>query len=603
MSAFVCILDRSGAPVDPSELQRLAQPLASYGAEVATFCRGPVGIAIRHRAGSGTRERHGPLADPETGRAVAVAGRFAVVGEPSGMGRGVDPRAPAARAALALARSGALGPGFLGTLSGPFVLLVADPAGGSLTVARDHLGSLKAYYFLDDRWLIAASEPAAILRHGAVSDELDEGSIARFLGFRFGHTERSFFRSIRELPPAHRLEVTPNGARAERYWRFRRLRPAAGRSAEEITGDFLRRLGRAMAAETAGIEPERVALSLSGGLDSTALAALAPPGIRAFSWFFEETPEGDEREQVEAVSRHLELPVDWVRGDGLYPLAGDFAERFVHEGSPYVNAFSALKCRLYRAAREAGCERVLVGDGGDVLYAAREYWLRDALAAGRPRALRSLAGTIRRAARGDRFARLALVRLLPVRGLRSALLRPASPWLTAEARAALPPPARSPILPPGRRGARYELGVGVKNSELESEERRLFARCGVERGNPFWSWPLLEWAIQLPADWYQRDGRTKVLAREAFRGRLPERVLESERVGLLGSFFLRGIESSREELRESLFRRPRSDWRRYVRPEWLEPYLSATRSVTFGHTILWRVISYDLWYRRLIRAS
>lgn len=610
MSAFVCVLDRSGAALDPGELHRLAEPLACYGAAVATFCRGPVGIAIRHRGGPGASGRHGPLVDPETGRVVAVAGRFRPIGDPPVAEPATDLQEPGC-AALALSRGGDLDPigedRFLAGLTGSFVLVTADPGGGSIRIARDHLGDLKVYYFLDGRRLVAASEPTAVLAHGAVSDDLDEDSIARFLGFRFGWTGRSFFRQVRELPPAHRLEVTADEARVERYWRFRRLRPAAKPSPKEVAGELLRLLGRSVANEVAGLEPERVALSLSGGLDSTALAALAPRGVRAFSWTLDETPDGDERPLIEAVSHHLGLPVHWVhagRGDGLYPLCGDFTDRFVHQSSPYVNAFSALKCRLYEAARESGCERVLVGDGGDTLYAAREYWLRDVLAEGREGALRSLGDTVRRAAGGDRLARAALARVVAPRGLRTRLRPRPFPWLTAEGRAALPPERLSPILPPGRRRrARHELSVGAKHTELESEERRLFARCGVERGNPFWSWPLLEWAIQLPAYWYHRDGRSKVLAREAFRGRLPERVLESPRIGLLGSFFLRGIELRREDIRETVFRRPRSDWRRYVRPEWLEPYLSATRSIAFGHTILWRVISYELWYRRLIRGT
>lgn len=556
MSAFVCILDRSGAAVDPAELRRLAERLAEYGPELDTLCRGPVGIAVRHRGGPGASWRLGPLEDD---------------------------------------------PAFTAVLSGSFALVAADPGAGRLRLARDRLGDLKVYYFLDPRWLVAASEPAAVLAHGAVPDDLDEVSAARFLGFRFGHTERSFFRAVRELPPAHRLEVTAGEASTERYWRFRRRRPARGLPPEEVAGEFRRLLGEAVAAETAGLRPEEVALSLGGGLDSTAIAALAPPGVRAFSWTFEHS---DEAPLVEAVSRHLDLPVRRVPGDGLHPLCDGFEERFVHPGSPHVNAFSALKCRLYEAAREAGCRRVLVGDGGDALYAAREYWLRDALAAGRPWALRSLAGTLRRAARGDRFARLSLVRVLPVRGLRTALRRDPIPWLTPEARTALPPAAPSPVLPPGRRRrARWELAVGAKHAELESEERRLFARCGVERGNPYWSWPLLEWAVQLPAWWYHRDDRTKVLTREALRGRLPERVLESPRVGLLGDFFLRGIELRREDLRDRVFRRPVSDWRRYVRPEWVEPYLSDTRAIAFGHTILWRVIGYELWVRRLVRGG
>lgn len=605
MSAFLCILNRSWEPLDPEELRRLAEPLAPYGDEIATFCEGPVGIAIRHRRRAGDPRRHGPLVDSRTGRAVAVAGRFRAVGERPPPGR----EEPAAALALdrlgapARARSARREPDFVAGLAGSFVLVVADPATGSLRIDRDHLGAHKVYYALDGHRLIAASEASALLRHGSVSDALDEVSIARFLGFRFGASERSFFRDIRELPPAHRLLVTAETAHTEQYWRFRRLPAAGERPAEEIIGELRDRLGDAVAAEAADLEPARIALSLSGGLDSTAIAALVSPGVRAFSWTFDETPDADERPSIEAVSRRLGLPVRWVRGDGLHPLCGDFAERFVHESSPHVNAFAALKHRLYETARAGGCERVLVGDGGDALYAAREYWLRDALAREGPAAWRSLTATVRRAARGDRFARRSLVRVLPVRGLRTALRGGAVPWLTAAGRSALPARTDSPILPPGRHRARYELAVGAKHTEIESEERRLFAACGVERANPFWSWPLLETVIQLPATWFHRDGRSKILTREAFRGRLPRRVLESGRIGLLGTFFLRGIDAREDDLRETVFRRPVSDWQRYVRREWLEPYLTSTGTIAFGHTILWRVISYELWIRRLIRRG
>jgi hypothetical protein len=175
------------------------------------------------------------------------------------------------------------------------------------------------------------------------------------------------------------------------------------------------------------------------------------------------------------------------------------------------------------------------------------------------------------------------------------------PWLTDSAHSYLPPRELSPILPDTRRKRRYDLSVGAKHTELESEEQRLFAHCGIGRCNPFWSWPLLEMVINLPAFWYYDDGAAKCLTREAMKELLPTTVLDSGGVGLLGSFYLRGIESQRREIRQTVFRHPRSDWQRFVKRSWLEPYLEATGAVQFGHTILWRVISYELWQRQLIR--
>ncbi len=601
MSAFVCILDRSGADLDPRQVHRLAEPLEIYGATLSSHCQGPVAIAIRHAVDPAAGGLHGPVTDAASGLVAAVAGRFAQVDEPpaaASTGRRAA-RAGAATALDAILRRDA---GFLAGLAGSFVLIAADPGQPWLSVARDHLGSLKVYYYLDRRWLIAASEPAVILRHAAVAQDVDEVAAARYLGFRFSQGERSFFRHIQELPPAHQLRVTAGDYKAEQYWRFRLLPSLRNRSRERILAGFRAHLTRSALDQVTGLEPEQVALSLSGGLDSTTLAALAPDGVRAFSWTFDDAPECDERGNIAAVGAHLGKPIHWVKGDGLYPLCGDFVDSFVHQGSPHVNAFAALKRRLYRAARAEGCVRILLGDCGDALYSAEKYWLRDALTLGAPGVAASLLRTIREAARGDSAARLALRRLVPVTRIRSTR-RGTLPWLTEAAQSLLPPTAFSPILPEARRQRRYELSVGAKHTELVSEEARLFAQCGIGFGDAYWHWPLLEMVINLPAWWLHQDGRSKVLTREAMKGLLPDRVLEGGRGGLMGSFFLRGIESRRPEIREAVFRHPRSDWQRYVERAWLEPYLEATGSIQFGHTILWRVISYELWQRRLIRSG
>ncbi len=601
MTAFGCILDRHGAPVTRHQLESLSEPLANFGRHASSMRHGPVGIVVRHSNETGAHERCGPVQDPASGLIVAVAGRFELVRKASDGGDSAA-RGPEQLgcARWALTRWIRQGPSFLGDIAGSFTLVVADPSAGWLSVARDHLGDLKVYYHLTGRRLISGSEPSVILRDPSVSEDLDERSIAAFLGFRFEHTDRSFFRQISELAPAHRLQVTTEGSRIEQYWRFQRLSAAGKDAPEDIENEFIGQLRCSMRYQLEGVEPAQIGLSLSGGMDSTTLAALAPRGIRAFSWYFKETSDGGERSNVEAVARHLNLPVRWLNGDGFYPLCDGFSARFVHENSPYINAFAALKEQLYAAARADGCRRVMVGDAGDVLYAAYGYWLRDALMTGKAWAVSSVVAAIRNAIRGDRLSRLALRRLVPVRGLRQKLGRWRPPWLTAEGHSLLPPEKLAPILPDSRFKYRYDLSVGSRNIELESEERRLFAQCGVERSNPFWHWPLLEMVLQLPAYWYHRDGRHKVLSRQAMRALLPERVLKSGRVGVLGDYFLRGIELNRQDLREFVFRHPRSDWPRYVERSWLDPFLSATQSIEFGHTILWRVISYELWHRHLI---
>lgn len=601
MTAFVCILDRSGAEVDPAHVDRLAEPLASYGSRLSSVCRGPVAVAVRHEAARGNGASRGPIADFAEGGFAALAGGLALVGDRSANGAAAAGPVETDWASLARDAFRPTGSSPLAGTVGSFVLISAEPHRGRLSLARDHLGDFKAYYHLGRRWFIAASEPAAILRHPAVSDDLDELSAARFLGFRFYDSRRSFFRQIEELQPAHQLQVTSDDCRVRQYWRFRLDTGWARAPREAILKGFRGHLRRSIAGQTSGLEASQVGLSLSGGLDSTSLAALAPTGVRAFSWHFGEAAASDERPNIEAVAEHLGTPVAWIDGTDLHPLCPGYEDRFVSANSPHLNAFAALKHALYQAARAQGCRTIMVGDAGDALYSAQEYWLRDTLAAARPRALGGLVRTARKAMGGDLPARRALRRLLPLPAVRGAPSR-RLPWLTEAALSRLPGKRLAPILPEIRRRRRYELIAGAKHSELESEEQRLFAQCGIGRSSPFWHWPLLEMVMQLPAWWYHDDGRNKVLTVEAMRGLLPEGVLESGTVGLLGHLFLRGIELRRRDLRQTVFRQPRSDWQRYVRRQWLEPYLEATGSIRFGHTILWRVICYELWQRHLLRS-
>jgi asparagine synthase (glutamine-hydrolysing) len=599
MSGLACILDRRGAPIEPRRIEHLGDALADYGETSSTLCAGPLGIVVRHQKNDRNLQCCGPIRDERSGLVVAVAGRFSLVGAAglSAARTGCDP-AETGCAKWALQRWPQVGPNCLNEIAGSFTLVVADPVAGWLSIARDHLGDLKVYYRLSERLLIAATEAGAILADETLSAEPDEHSVARFLGFRFGHSERSFFRSISELAPAHRLLVDGDGDRTEPYWRFRHETNAS--TTDEIRHAFLGHIQRSMQHHLSGLPLDQIGLSLSGGMDSTTLAAMSPREIRAYSWFFQATPDPAERENIESVSRYLGLPVHWIDGDEHGPLSGDFRSKFVHDSSPYINPFAALKLKLYTAARSDGCRRMIVGDGGDVLFGASDFWLQDALTGRQPWAFSSLSGTIRQALKGDILCRAALRRLVPFRAIGRALLRRKTPpWMTAEGFFLVPPEQLSPILPEDPASVRYDLSVGARNIELESEERRLFFQCGLDRANPFWHRSLLEFVLRLPAYWLHRDGRDKVLVREAMETRLPSRVLESRRVGLLGDFFLRGLEEHQREILESVFRRPQSDWQRYVRRDWLRPFLAATDSISFGHTILWRTISYELWFRRV----
>jgi asparagine synthase (glutamine-hydrolysing) len=157
------------------------------------------------------------------------------------------------------------GPDFLHELNGMFALAILDRERRELLLARDRLGIKPLYY--SERPFAFASELKALLQVPGVERELDRESLFHYLSLRFVPGERSILAGVRRLPPGHllRYDLETRELQVARWWQLRFGRdgdPAALRDA----------LREAVVRWTLADVP--VAVSLSGGLDSSAVAAL-----------------------------------------------------------------------------------------------------------------------------------------------------------------------------------------------------------------------------------------------------------------------------------------------------------------------------------------
>jgi len=143
--------------------------------------------------------------------------------------------------------------------NGMFALAWADESG--ILLARDPAG-VKPLYYADDAF---ASEIAPLLE--GRPRRVCEAALARWLAFHVAYGEETFFRGVRRVPPGGIVRL-PGGEVVRRGGvRFSSPNPA-------LTPERVRKvLGRAIADAA----PEgRFGVALSGGVDSTLVAALAP---------------------------------------------------------------------------------------------------------------------------------------------------------------------------------------------------------------------------------------------------------------------------------------------------------------------------------------
>lgn len=174
--------------------------------------------------------------------------------------------------AKAIERWGAAAPS---RLKGMFAFAHWSPAARTLTLCRDRTGEFTLFYASDGSAAAFASLPTALFDLPFVDARIDERAIARTLARDFSNLSATVFEGVRQLAPGCIARITPGGVAIERYWEM----PVGGEIKLSGRGEYAEalreQLDRAIGFRLRCTGTGTVGTTLSGGLDSTAVAALA----------------------------------------------------------------------------------------------------------------------------------------------------------------------------------------------------------------------------------------------------------------------------------------------------------------------------------------
>jgi asparagine synthase (glutamine-hydrolysing) len=252
-------------------------------------------------------------------------------------------------------------------LIGDFAFAIWDERQQRLFCARDHFG-VKPFFFthIDGQFNFSSSLNALRL-DGHVSDTLNEIAIGDYLlfGVNQDHSTTTF-KDIQRLPPGHTLTVADNTVKVCRYWTPSIPAEVRFRDSESYVERFSELLSRAVADR---LRSDRVAISMSGGLDSTSLAAIAHENgasVHGFSAVYDHLIPDQERRYSTAAAEYLNIPITHVTADrySLFDeqVAGDMDQPEPFLISPLTGQFNDL-LRLCASFSQV----VLTGYDGDAL--------------------------------------------------------------------------------------------------------------------------------------------------------------------------------------------------------------------------------------------
>jgi asparagine synthase (glutamine-hydrolysing) len=433
-----------------------------------------------------------------------------------------------------------------GRLCGPLSWVVTDGEGQRLTAVACRTGHPRLYYRVAGQRLRVAGSVDALLEGAASADDIDESAVAAFLSGAPPPRDRTFFRSIRAVPPGHALTAEQGRWRSRPYWQLdpgRELRLASdGEYGEALLSEARRIVSEYLPNGTCG-------MSLSGGVDSSSLAVVledlgAGGSVVAFSLV---AAEIEDSELSAEVARHLGIARRGIEWGDCWPLSG--REGLVTRlESPNAALFGEAFERLLGEVERGGIRVLLTGWGGDGLFGGSVFSYPDLLLTGRWLELARQLGP-----------ELRSVDKAPVGLLIESLARPlASPLLAWSRRYRLPPApwllpryrrlyrdtvdtrGLRPFVLPGRRKRWWLLTHPGEIHSLEPQVRAC-ERAGVDLRNPFSDHRFKEFAVRLPSTQTHRGHERKFVARNLLKTALPESLVARLGKHLAGSLAMRGL--------------------------------------------------------------
>ncbi len=517
------------------------------------------------------------------------------------------------------------GTAVLERLRGMYAFALHDARTSTTVLARDPMGKKPLYYTRVPGGVAFASELTALLRHPAAPRTPDPAALAGYLTFQAFCAPGSAVTGVHKVRPGHYVTASQGKLVETEFWRPRL--GAGPRVPVRQAADRFEELFRAAVARRVTSTERRLGVLLSGGLDSSAVAAVAQqlsPGrpVPTFSAGFADR-DFDESGHARAVARHLGTEHHTVRVTGR-DLADVVESEYAAADEPLADP-SLLPTRIVCRAARQQVRGVLTGDGADELLLGYRYFQAERTIEvllrlmPAPR-LQALLGALVRVlpARTGNLPATAALRLL-ARGLNAApehrFYLSTAPFRPDESAALLTPDARAAALAgpdPFAEISRLLQGQdglsGVQRSQLAvfahflrdtilTKTDRGGMRSALEVRAPFLDLDLVEYGNSLPTALKLRRLTGKYLLRRVASAWLPESIVHRTKLGFRAPL----AALLREELRPLLLDTlaPAA-----LRADGLFD-AEAVRVLTDDHLSgrrdtsrkLWALLVHQLWYR------
>lgn len=166
---------------------------------------------------------------------------------------------------------------FIGRLNGIFAFAIWDRPRNRLLLARDPHGVKPLYYAKTNRSFLFSSELRGLLASGLIRKELDVEAVGQYLIYQAVPPPKTILADATMLPPGSYLIHDATAARVRSYWRppvqNKKTVTSVQEASERVRSGLVASVRRQLMSEVP------LGMFLSGGVDSSAIVALAAPYV------------------------------------------------------------------------------------------------------------------------------------------------------------------------------------------------------------------------------------------------------------------------------------------------------------------------------------
>jgi asparagine synthase (glutamine-hydrolysing) len=506
--------------------------------------------------------------------------------------------------------------------NGMFAFAIWDTSRRRLFMARDRLGIKPLYYWAAKDQIVFGSELKAVIAHPDVPRDIDFTALDQFLTLEYIPAPRTIFQGVYKLPPGHWLTFQNSTLTIEPYWDITpRVLPGDEADWVETLADLIRDAVRLRL-----VSDVPLGAFLSGGIDSSTIVAFMSEAsstpVQTFSIGFDDQTY-NELPYARTVATHFRTDhCEQV----LQPDIAALAERLVaHMDEPFGD-FSIFPTYLVSELASRSVKVVLSGDGGDEIFGGYETYVAQqvdrfyrwlpaplrqktlpTLVAGVPpqSAKKGLINKTKRFVQGGALpASLQHTRwmMFMLDDDKRVLYRPElGATLNGRPAASLLEGYFQQVaqLDPLAQQQYVDIKTYLVDDILTKVDRMSMA-ASIEARVPLLDHRVVEFALSLPPHMKLKRGQTKVILRQAMRGRLPEIVLNKPKEGfsIPIKHWLRGI---LRPLMTDLLSADCVHRRGYFEPKTVSRWVLEHLQGRANHSHrLWALMVFELWHRQVI---